>query len=185
VQVELADLVFIQFDHHRARAHAVERVADQAAGFAIAAHQVERLTQSPHRTQEGVHRDRLAQAAVGEQVEHRAERVSPADHRQVDAHHHPQPLLVGEGVGDLAEADRGGGVADEVEGVEEAEVAGLAVDHGAWHQSEPEHRNREQHDQQDQRRAQAAQDQQEDAVMAGEGLLHGVGLERWSISGAA
>ena len=185
VQIELAELVLVHLDHDHTQPHAVERVADQAASFAVAAHQVEGLAQSPHRSHEALHRDRLAQAAVGEQVEHRAERVGPADHGQVDADDHPQPLLVGEGVGDLAETDRGRGVADEVEGVEEAEVAGLPIDDRAGHQGEPEHRDREQYDQQNQRRTHAPQDQQEDAVVAGEGLLHDSGLGATAFSGAA
>ncbi len=165
LQLDLAHLRFVQLDHHRAVAQAVQRVAHQASGLTVAADEVEGLAQPPHRAREALDGEGLLQVAVGQQREHAAQRVSPADHRQVDADRHPQPLLVGEGVGNLAETDRGGGVADEVEGMEEAQVLNLAFRIDAWRQSEAQHRHCHDHDEQDQRRAHAPQDQEEDALV--------------------
>jgi hypothetical protein len=93
----------------------------------------------------------------------RRARASPT---HVDAHQHPQPLLIGELEGNLAETDGGRGVVHEMERVEETQPLGVALVIHARREREAQHRDRDDADEQDQRRTQPPHDEEEDAVMA-------------------
>jgi hypothetical protein len=98
------------------------------AGLATAADDIERLGEPAHTPGESRSGDGILKRTVLEQGEECQDRVASADHREVNAERDPQALGVAERSGYLAEADRGGGVAHEVEGVKEAQRRGaLAV----------------------------------------------------------
>ena len=137
VQVELADPALVDFDHHGAQPELVEGAADQLPGFAVAAHQVERLPQVLNLLPEALQPHGVAEVLVLQQRQQHADRIGPADHRQVDTENHPQPLRLGEGVGNFAETDGGRGVAHEVEGVQEAHPDGRTVGIRAGDQGQP------------------------------------------------
>ena len=165
LQFQFAGLDFIDFDDNHPHAHAVERTDQPAAGLAVATDQEKGFLQAPDRAREALDTQGVAKVLVLEKAEQRADRICPADHRHVDAHRRPHPLLFAEGVGHLAKTDRGGGVADEVEGMKETHPRRIAVLVEARDDSEPEHRDCKNDDQQDQRRTHAPQHQEKGAVM--------------------
>ncbi len=143
------------------------RRATMQPGLAEPAEQVEGLAQPPHRAREARHDQRRLEALVLHQPEQAAEQVGPADHRRVDRHRHPHALGVGEGVGQLAEADRRRGVGDEVEGLEERRPPRIALGVDAGDQREAGGGDREDRDQDDQRRPQPPdRDEQEAAHLS-------------------
>ena len=113
------------------RPHGVEPAAEQLTGPPVADEQQERLAHPGHLVRELLQGPGLAERPALEQRQQRADGVRPADHRQVDRDGHPQPLLLGERVGQLAEADGGGGVAHEVERVEQRS-AGAGCRRASW-----------------------------------------------------
>jgi hypothetical protein len=121
LQVEFLDAQLVLLDDDEGLVDAVEVVGDQATRLAAAADQVERLLEQADAAGEAVGGQRVLEALVLEQGDQGDHRIGPADHGQVDADSHPQALGVGEGVGDFAETDGRRRVADEIEGVEEAE----------------------------------------------------------------
>ena len=166
-EVEVGDPRLVGVERHEPMPHAVEGVRHHAAGLAEPAEQVEGLAQAPHRSREARHDQRRLEALVLHQPEQAAEQVGPADHRRVDRHRHPHALGVGEGVGQLAEADRRRGVGDEVEGLEDRRPPGVALGIDAGDQREAGGGGREDHDQEDQRRPQPPdRDEQEAAHLS-------------------
>jgi len=172
-EVDFLGARLVDFHDHEASPAAVERAGDQVPGLAEAADQVEGLDQSPHPAPEALLGERVPHRAVAAELQQVGEQVGPADHRCVDDHRHPQPLPVGEGVRDLAEADGARRVAREVERLEQRHAPWPAFGVHAGDQHQPGHADRVDHHQQDDGRAQAPQRQQQRAV-------HLTSAARWS-----
>ena len=175
------DALRLRLDDDQAVAQPVERARQPGAALSVAAQHVERLGDAAHAPDEHAPREQRAKRRIVDERDHRAQRVGPADHRQVDREGHPQPLRVVERMRNLAEADGRRGVAHHVERVEDAHPARIAVGVDAGNQRQPADRDRVDGDQRDQRRAQAPQDQEEH-------VAHGGGCPRGarpSVPGAA
>ena len=191
LEFELGNAPLVLLDDHEAHVAPVEQAGHALAGVAGAADQVEGLAHPAHLSGEADLADGPLEGLVLEQRQRVQQRVGPGDDGQVDHDHGPQPLRVGEGVRHLAEADRGGGVADEVQGVKEAHRRRRrAVGTHAGDQREAEHRHRVgQHDH-DQRRAKPPQDHEQHALGGQPGALArslgaSLGHRQCSVSAAA
>ena len=154
-------------DHHHLLAEGVERLHQQLAGPAVAGQQQERLPDPRHLGGEPLQGHGVPEGVVLQQGQQRPDRVRPADHRQVDRERHPEPLGGGERPRQLAEADRGRGVAHEVEGVEQRHPGRLAVRVDPRDQRQPDHADREHQDQHDERGPHPPHDQED----GGRGLV--------------
>jgi hypothetical protein len=161
VQLQRVDPALLRVDDGEAAAELVERAAEQLTGLPVPGDQQERLAQPFHLAAEVLQRQRRAERPVLQQREQRTDGVGPADHGQVDGAHDPQPLRVGEGERELAEADRRGGVAHEVERVEDAHPPRLARVVLPGDERQPQDADREDQDQRDERDPHPAQDQED------------------------
>ena len=161
LQLEVVDARLVDVDDDEATSKRIERAAERATGLPVAGHQDEGLAQAAHLAREALHGKRMPEAAVLRQREQRADRVRPPDHREVDGDRDPQALRVGEGVRNLAEADRRRRVAHEVERVEEAHRPRRALRVLPRNQRQAEHAHRVDRDQHDERRAHPPQDQED------------------------
>jgi len=165
LEIELLDAQLVLFEDDEGLVDAVETAGDQAARLAAAADQVEGLLEMADAAGEAVGGQRVLEALVLEQGDQGDDGVGPGNHGQVDADGYPQALGVGEGVRDFAEADGRRRVADEVEGVEEAERRGRQPFGGdAGNQRQADHRDAVDDDQDDDRRPHAPEDEEEGAV---------------------
>ncbi|KFB70705.1 MAG: hypothetical protein AW09_004180 [Candidatus Accumulibacter phosphatis] len=163
-EFEFLDARLTAFDGHHADAVAVERARNQQAGLAAATEDIEGFAKLPDLANESTGQQHLLKTPVLDQRQQADDRVRPADHREEDHHRHPHPLRFGKRAGQLAEADRAGGVADEVESVKEAHRwrrPPFRVDAG--NQRQAERRQRINDDQHDQRRPHPPQGEEEDA----------------------
>ncbi len=151
-QIEGVDPVGRLVDHHELLAERVECLGEQLPRASVAGHQQKRLTQSRHLAGEPPQRQRLPERPVLEQGQQRADRVRPADHREVDREGDPEPLPGCERPRQLAEPDRGRRVAHEVERLEQAETRRLAVRADTGDQRQPDDADGEDDDESDQRR---------------------------------
>ena len=115
-----------------------ERAHQRAAGFAVTADQVERLSQVLDLLGKAPFRHGQLEGRVLHQRENVTDSVEPDHHRRVDSEDHPQTLAVGELVGNLAETDGSGGVADHVDGMQEIHAPWITVGilPGYQHQAE-------------------------------------------------
>ena len=147
VEGHLLHATRVAVEHDELPALVLQRPADGLAGLAVADHEHERGLQSPDPPAEPLQRDRVAEGALLGDREEDGEGVAPRQHADVDRQRDPHPLGVGVGVRDLAVTDRQPGVADDVEGVEDAER--LRVLHGAGHDREPEGHQSERADEDD------------------------------------
>ena len=160
-QIEGVDPVGRLVDHHELLSERVEGLGEQLARAAVAGHQQERLTQPRHLAGEPPQRQRLPERPVLEQRQQGADRVRPADHREVDREGDPEPLRGGERPRQLAEADRGRRVAHEVERLEETDARRLAVRIDTGDQRQADHADGEDDDEGDQRRPHPPHDQED------------------------
>ncbi len=158
------ELALVPVDHHRAPAPAGDFTHELRARVAVAADQCERLHQPGDAAAEAVPGDHALEHRIADDAHNGANRVEPADHQQVQTDHHPKALGLIEAGGQLAEPDGRGGVAHEVEGMEEVHAIGLAGGRGALDEHQPEHGDGVGDDQREQRRAHAPQYQRDDAV---------------------
>lgn len=164
-EFQFADPLRIDIEHHRLLVMAVQGMQEQGTGLAAPGEQIERLAQTFHPGRETVAPYRPLQRRVLQKPEDGANAVEPDDDGEVDGDDAPRPLGVAERRGDFAEAYGGGGVADEIEGMEKI--------HGrrrppfgihAWDQRHAQNGNGITDDQKDQRRTHAPQDQKQGAV---------------------
>ena len=166
-------------DHHHACTVFRKFAGHPAAGVVVAADQVERFADAPHRALHPVLVQDAAKQGVLQDPEQRTDAIEPGHHRAVDRRRRPQPLRVGERIGDLPQADGGAQEADEVERVQKAHLPGLTIGTFTRYQGEAQHGHGVHADEHHQRLPQAAQ-QDENAVA---GAVAG-GDHRRSFSGA-
>ena len=119
----------------------------------------------PHHSVEALHAHGVLKILILQQRQQGADRIRPANHRQVDAENDPQPLRFRKGVGNFSKADGGRGITDEVEGVKETHPGRLAFGVDAGDQRQAQHRDRVDQDERDQRRPHPPQRQEKCAFL--------------------
>ena len=72
LQLDLADLRFVEFEHDRAQPHAIKRMTDKTSGLAVTTDDIEGLAQTAHRAHKALCCDGLPHAAVRKHSEYRA-----------------------------------------------------------------------------------------------------------------
>jgi hypothetical protein len=143
------------------RPERVEGPGQQLPGLPVAGQQQERLAEPLHLAGEVLQRQGVPEGPVLQQGQQGADRVRPGHDRGVDADDDPQPLGGAEGVRQLAEADRRGGVAHEVERVEEAQPVRPALGVLAGHQGQPQDAHGEDQDEHHERQPHPPQHQED------------------------
>ncbi len=167
------DALRVGIEDHRAHAVVAQAPGQQAAGIAEPAEDDEGLRVALDLAGEAEAVHGLDEVGVLHQVDQRADRIEPGDDAGIEAEDRPQPLLLAEAVGQLAEAGGGRRVGEEVEGVEERHVGRLAVDDPARHQGHAHDAHRVDEQQHEQRPAHVAQHDHRHAVEIG-GRRHGI-----------
>ena len=160
-EVQRLDASAFQIHHDQPVIAGVEGAGHDLAGLPETAQNHERLAHPAHLPLEPLQTERLPEAAVLQQRQHRPDGVGPGHHGQVDRDDHPHALRSAEGVRDLPETDRGRGVAHEVEGLERVHPPDLAVHDLSGDQRQAEDADREQADEHDQRCPHLAQNQED------------------------